>query len=319
MLVQKALKPRGKQVSNMLGPSNSINTRFSCLTSHQNRSFFRDVKELANLSRIRYSFLRLRRRTAYLNLLFVLRLMLKRTPAEGHPASTQTLCQKIDISLNFLVPSFQPEILGGEGETQGKHREEDDTRVESWYGSQECLVRWSLCSYASFGISNGVRQGSILSPFLFALYLDGLLSELVECGGNLFAGCLCYADDIVLLAPCPSALRMMLNICGDYASFHGLEFNASKTQLICFRQSSRCTSSASIFLNGLQLHFSDEVSHLGHILTFNLRGKNDIRATKDLNRKSNYILSTFKSVDPSVKCFLVKSFCLSLYGCSLLS
>ena len=33
-------------------------------------------------------------------------LMLKRTPAEGHPASTQTLCQKIDndISLNFLVP-----------------------------------------------------------------------------------------------------------------------------------------------------------------------------------------------------------------------
>ena len=27
MLVQKALKPREKQVSNMLGPSNSINTR----------------------------------------------------------------------------------------------------------------------------------------------------------------------------------------------------------------------------------------------------------------------------------------------------
>ena len=29
---------------------------------------------------------------------------------------------------------------------------------------------------------------------------------------KVFAGCLCYADDIVLLAPCPSALRIMLNI-----------------------------------------------------------------------------------------------------------
>ena len=66
MLVQKALKPRGKQVSNMLGSSNSINTRWNGfsytiqppITSHQNWSFFRDVKERANVSGIRYSFLR---------------------------------------------------------------------------------------------------------------------------------------------------------------------------------------------------------------------------------------------------------------------
>ena len=62
------------------------------------------------------------------------------------------------------------------------------------------------------------------------------------------------------------------------------------------------------------------VSHLGHILTFNLHDKDDIiRATKDLNRKANYILSSFKCVDPSLKSFLLKSFCLSLYGCVLWS
>ena len=73
-------------------------------------------------------------------------------------------------------------------------------------------------------------------------------------------------------------------------------------------------------MNGQLLHLSDEVCHLGHILSFNLCDRNDIlRATKDFNRKSNYILSTFNCVDPSVKSFLVKSFCLSLYGCNIWS
>ena len=44
-------------------------------------------------------------------------------------------------------------------------------------------------------MSNGVRQGSVLSPVLFAVYLDGLLEGLSASGVG------CYADDIVLLAP----------------------------------------------------------------------------------------------------------------------
>ena len=189
----------------------------------------------------------------------------------------------------------------------------------SWYGSQKCRVRWGSCLSDSFSVTNGVCQGSVLSPFLFAVYLDCLLAELVECGvgcywGYVFAGCLCYADDIVLLAPCPSALRMMLNICCNNATGHGLEFNSSISQLICFRNSSRREYLVAIYMNGSMLQFSDEVTHLGHILIYNLQDKKDIIwATKDLNRKANYILSTFNCVDPSA----VKSF-LSVYGYYLL-
>ena len=61
------------------------------------------------------------------------------------------------------------------------------------------------------------------------MYLDGLLEKLAASGvgchwGCLFAGAVCYADDIVLLAPSASALR----------STHGLSFNPEKTELICF-------------------------------------------------------------------------------------
>ena len=40
---------------------------------------------------------------------------------------------------------------------------------------------------------------------------------------------------------------------------------------------------------------------------------------KDLNRKGNYLLCAFHAADPFVKCYLLKSFCLSLFGCSLWS
>ena len=47
-----------------------------------------------------------------------------------------------------------------------------------------------------------------------------------------FAGAFAYADDVVLLAPCAAALRIMLSICSRFALSHKLEFNASKTKLL---------------------------------------------------------------------------------------
>ena len=43
---------------------------------------------------------------------------------------------------------------------------------------------------------------------------------------GLFVGALCYADDLILLAPCPSALRTMLSLCESFANSYGLKFNA---------------------------------------------------------------------------------------------
>ena len=90
-------------------------------------------------------------------------------------------------------------------------------------------------------MSNDVRQGGVLSPFLFAVYLDSLLNELSLSGVGccwcwMFAGVFCFADDIVSLAPCASALRKMLSICSSYTSSHGLTFNTEKTQLICLKK-----------------------------------------------------------------------------------
>ena len=154
--------------------------------------------------------------------------------------------------------------------------------LSSWYYAQQMCARWNSSFSDSFHVSNGVRQGGVLSPMLFAVYVDSLLEMLEASGvgcysGGCFVGAVCYADDIVLLAPCASALRVMLNICDTFASSHGLVFNAAKTQLICFRQRYTHTFLPELIFNGSKLKFVEEVTHLGHILANNLDDKQDIR------------------------------------------
>ena len=80
----------------------------------------------------------------------------------------------------------------------------------NWYKSQELCVKWGgIVSYA-FCIANRVRQGGVLSPVLFTIYMDEFLLQLkrkdIGCHwDHLFAGTLCYADNLILLASSLSA------------------------------------------------------------------------------------------------------------------
>ena len=69
--------------------------------------------------------------------------------------------------------------------------------------------------------------------------MDDLLVELSELGidcywEGLFAGAFCYADDLVLLAPSPVALRIMLHCCESFATSHLLVFNTAHSLVTSF-------------------------------------------------------------------------------------
>ena len=75
----------------------------------------------------------------------------------------------------------------------------------------------------SFHIRAGVRQGGLLSPTLFAIYMDVLINRLRNCGVgcrllDIFYGCLLYADDIVLLTHSVNSMRVMLAVCDKFVA-----------------------------------------------------------------------------------------------------
>ena len=46
----------------------------------------------------------------------------------------------------------------------------------SWYSSQQLKFRWAKTFSNWFHTTNGVRQGGVLSPILFTVYIDDLLA-----------------------------------------------------------------------------------------------------------------------------------------------
>ena len=191
-----------------------------------------------------------------------------------------------------------------------------------WYKSQHLRIRWMGKSSDCFQVSNGVCQGGVLSPILFTIYVDSLLESLRASGRGChwedhFSGALCYADDLTILAPCPDALRKMLAHCEEFAESHGIRFNASKTQLICFRRTSQPDRSRFWFCGQL-LPSVDSVLHLGNTLQYDLSDKLDVqRKSMAFIRQANSILHCFRAADPPTKMRLFRAYCLSLYGCSL--
>ena len=54
------------------------------------------------------------------------------------------------------------------------------------YTNSFARVSWNGVCSRSFVIENGVRQGGIVSPILFCIYIDGLLHRLSESGVGCF-------------------------------------------------------------------------------------------------------------------------------------
>ena len=102
-------------------------------------------------------------------------------------------------------------------------------------------VRWNGKLSQAFGVRNGVKQGSVLSPSLFNVYVDDLLKVLSVSGygariADMYCGCVAYADDLTLVSPTVNGMQKLLDICGSFAVRKNLRFNAKEKCFCDFYQ-----------------------------------------------------------------------------------
>ena len=144
--------------------------------------------------------------------------------------------------------------------------------LKSLYANVCCAVRINGFLTNWFDVSSGLKQGCILSPLLFNMYVNDLITEVnaLDKGVNIGdhkVSLLVYADDIALMADSEANLQCMLDALYAWSTKWGLLVNNDKSPIVHFRNPS-VPKSNYVFMYGTeQLHIVSQYKYMGLILT----------------------------------------------------
>ena len=190
-------------------------------------------------------------------------------------------------------------------------------------------MEWKISE--QFEVTNGVRQGSVVSPILFSVYIDKLIKKLrkmsIGCSiSGIYYGILVYADDIFLLSPTREGLQTLMDECQRFAISRNLKFSVnenidkSKTKCIIFtKRKIKKDSIVPILLDGKPLKYVEKLNHLGNMIESDNSMKIDISMKRaKFIGKVNSLNQEFYFASPEVKSRLYEVYCCNFYrNCDL--
>jgi hypothetical protein len=140
--------------------------------------------------------------------------------------------------------------------------------LELWFNNSESCVKWDGHFSRFFSLAAGVRQGGVLSPTLFSIFIDGVIEKVKSTNTGCYISSLCcciylYADDILLLSPSITGLQLLINACEQELDSIDMLINVKKSSCIRFgnRFNSQCCELVSS--HGGVIKWTDSCHYLG--------------------------------------------------------
>ena len=173
---------------------------------------------------------------------------------------------------------------------------------EMYKGSESCIKADGILS-KYFKCQTGVRQGDVLSPNLFNIYINDL-PEIFE--GDIdspmlaeqYIHCLLYADDLVLFSLSTVGLQRKLNKLYSYCQEWELSINTKKTQVMAISSQKGYIPNENMTIGDTKLSWVSNYKYLG----IEIHADGSLKATMEnlciRGWKATFkIKSAFKGID----------------------
>jgi hypothetical protein len=195
--------------------------------------------------------------------------------------------------------------------------------IENWFSISETCVRWEGNFSYFFKLAAGTRQGGILSPTLFAIFIDRIIDRVLLTNVGCYKSNICvsiflYADDILLLAHTVTGLQMLVDACENELNYLDMRLNVKKS--VCLRIGNRFNIPCAdiISMHGGALQWVNSCKYLGmYFISGRLFRCSYSRAKNSFFRSFNSILGKVgRAASEEVVLSLLKTKCLPclLYG-----
>jgi hypothetical protein len=109
--------------------------------------------------------------------------------------------------------------------------------IRGWYQGMTSTVLVDGKMTREFEVKQGVKQGAVLSPLLYAIFVDDVVEEMKRLGlgvvvNGIWVGVMLYADDMALLARSAQELQSMINVVVEFSNRWRFVLSGKKSEVM---------------------------------------------------------------------------------------